>query len=114
MKLAILGLAATAAIGIGTATAYAQPPVVVPGPTVVAPAYPAYPAPVAYPAYAPGVAVGGTIVTPVLSVGVYAPGIAIGVGPAYRYGYPVGGYYGASRGGSYPAHYYHGGVHYRR
>ena len=97
MKLAMLGLAATVAIGIGAGSASAQTPVVVgspyAGPVVVSPGYPGYPV------YSPGV----TVATPGLSVGVYAPGPVVGVVPTVGFGF-----YPGYRGGYYPAHYYHG------
>ena len=103
MRLALFGLAASAVLALGAGSASAQPYVYPAAAQVyVGPAYPPYPA------YAPGVAVGGTIVTPggLAVSGVYG---ARGVGVALPYApYPpvvrVGGYYGPSY---YPHHHNH-------
>jgi hypothetical protein len=93
MKLFILGLAATAAMIVGTSTASAQY-VVYPAPVMVAPPPP--------PVYAPGVAVGvavpGVSVSgviggpPVVNVGVGLGGFVGGVYRPY-YGHPFYGPY---------------------
>ncbi|HEV3384196.1 MAG TPA: hypothetical protein VG097_05240 [Gemmata sp.] len=95
MKLFTLGLAAAAAMAIGTSTASAQYPVYPPPAVVVAP-----PPPVVAPGVAVGVAVPGVSVSGVIGG---PPAVSVGIGFPF-----IGGIYRPVYGHPYYGPHFHG------